>query len=55
MHFDACLTVVESEVALEVSWFDGDDTFHHFIYLRYSGTGSYTRSRRDFRTEVISY
>jgi hypothetical protein len=51
----ACLEVIESEVALEVSWYDSDDTLHRFIYLRYSNAGSYIRSRTGFRTEVICY
>jgi hypothetical protein len=51
----ACLKVIESAVALEVSWFDSDDTFHHLIYLTISKGGCYTQSRRDFRTIVIAF
>ena len=51
----ACLEVIESAVALEVSWYDSDDTFYHFIYLKSSKGGTYVQSRKDFRTIVIAY
>ena len=51
----ACLEIIETEIALEISWYDSDDTYHHFIHLRLSNGGSYTQSRRNFRTIVISY